>query len=417
MRPAIFEPDINKHKSCFICAIKKIDCLAITLLFFAFLSGGFSLSRIDRNFRELGWLDNVAYWFLLPLLLLASMTLYKNSALNRFEACEKAMYRSFRAFVLSAILLHCYMALSAFWAPVQNIELSIDIFMLSLYMILIQVFLRGEHERKMTLVIEWTFWSGVIYAIGGVLSSGLEAQRMAAFGGGPNVFVRVVGGGLIAGIYLYFVKKRRLVIIALPVLVLAVVASGSRGGVIGLVLSLIVMSILVLPRYFKWRTIFLSAILGYMVFWIGLIAVDTSGVFRIAKERYYNRTIKTQYLSGRDRCFTDAINIFEENMLVGAGLDSFHIHSTSGIYPHNIILHIGAEGGMIGLIFLFGCLFMMVNRWFKPRKEENDFILILCIFYFFTSLVSGGIYDARFTWLYGALYMLPHREELIRVHP
>lgn len=414
MKPTESTPDRQVNKFALIYAISKIDCFAITVLFFAFLAGGFSLSRIDDKFRELGWLDNVAYWFLLPLLLLASMALYKNSVLYRYGSYAKTRPRNFHAFVVSVILLHCYMALSTNWAPSPNMELSADIFLLSLYMALIPIFLRGKNEHKMTVVIEWTFWSGVIYALGGVLSSGLEAQRMAAFGGGPNVFARVVGGGFIAGFYLYLVKERRLVVFALPVLVLAAIASGSRGGIIGLILSSMVMSVFVMPRYFKWRMIFTSTLIICMVIWIGFNIVDTSGVVQIAKERYYNRMIKTQYLSGRDRCFADAVNIFQDNMLIGAGLDSFHFYSKSGIYPHNIILHIGAEGGVIGLIILFSCLLLMVNRWFQPRKAENDFILILCIFYFFSSLVSGGIYDARFIWLYGALYMLPHQGNFIQ---
>jgi O-antigen ligase len=379
----------------------EIDDFAIILLFIAYLAGKFSLSRFDIQFIDAFWLSNIVYWFTLPLVCLAMVLIYK------YNFRWISLPWNYKAIVISIIALYGYMSLSTIWAPFPDIELAIEVCMIPLFVALLHVFLSYRPERQIKLLFLLTFWAGFIYALAGVVLGGHGADRMAVFGGGPNVFIRIVGSGLIASLYLYFIQRKRIAICAIPIMLYAAIASGSRGGLIALLLSLIFLLVFILSRHFTWRTVILMLIVLGLLTYIGYTIILTNEIQSLARDRYYTLTIEKQYLSGRDLSFSQAWWIFLENPLVGAGLGGYISLSSYAIYPHNIVLHLAAEGGMLGLMPLFFISILMVRRWFQPRSAEHGIALTLCILYFISSLASGGLYDSRFIWFYGIIYMLP----------
>ena len=78
-------------------------------------------------------------------------------------------------------------------------------------------------------------------------------------------------------------------------------------------------------------------------------------------------------------------------------------------YPHNLILEIAAEGGVIALLLFSLIIFVIIKRWFRPKTLENNFTFLLALLFFFASMFSGSIYDTRFMWIFLTLYMLENK--------
>lgn len=398
--------NLTSHKTPMSHQRQTINQLGIVVLFVAFLAGKFSLVRIDDRFEYLGGIAYVAYWFVPPLLLLVLLSL--NWSRYHMPVLAPALSRSFGAFALSTSILNIYMALSSAWAMYPDIDLANQLLLVVVLLAVTCLFLRWGTEKQLNLILIITFGSGLVYAAGS-LAGGLDVGRLAAFGGGPNVFVRVTGSGLVAGLYLFFAQRKRFVIWAFPVLLLAALGSGSRGGAIGLAVSVLFVALFVLPLYYRWRTIFWVGIVLIISAWITYSLIRDSELMRTIWLRYVVLT-EQGYLAGRDIRMSAAWYLFLDRPWIGAGLNGFKSATGFPDYPHNLLLQVASEGGILGLIPLLIGLVLLIYRWFQPRSVEHDFVLAICLLYFVASQISGQIYDARFAWFYGLAYMLPKRQ-------
>ena len=385
---------------------QTINHLGILVLFVAFLAGKFSLTRISDYFENLGLIAYVAYWFVLPLLLLALLSLKWDGLHISISAPVSS--HIFGAFALFVSLLNIYMALSSVWAPYPDPDSVSQLLLAVILVAFAYVFLRWGAEKQLSLILILTFASGLVYAIAG-LADGLDGGRLSAFGGGPNVFVRVVGSGFVAGLYLFFSQRKRFVIWTFPVLLISALGSGSRGGAIGLIVSALFVALFVLPRYYQWRTILGTVIILAMLAWIAYGLIRDSDLMMTIWTRYVVFS-EAGYFSGHDIRMLAAWYLFLDNPWIGIGLSGFRAATGFPDYPHNLFLHIASEGGILGLIPLSACLVLLIYRWFQPRSAEHDFALAICLLYFVASQISGQIYDARFVWFYGLAYLLPKRQ-------
>ncbi len=97
--------------------------------------------------------------------------------------------------------------------------------------------------------------------------------------------------------------------------------------------------------------------------------------------------------------FQHGLNAFKENPVWGLGLGGYGpyaYHVDENVYPHNIIIEIGAELGVIGLaIFVLGMIyvFRLSRRLIKFSHMQIYFTLFL--FVTLNYLKSGGLIDAR----------------------
>lgn len=105
-------------------------------------------------------------------------------------------------------------------------------------------------------------------------------------------------------------------------------------------------------------------------------------------------------LHGRESFTSVAMRGFWSSPIWGKGLNSFHYY-TGRIYPHNIIVQLLFEGGLI-LFGLFSTLFTVaVNKLFKS-KNANDmiafvFLTPVCFVYY---LMSSNVWRSPLFWIY-----------------
>jgi len=260
--------------------------------------------------------------------------------------------------------------------------------------------------EKIEFTLCLVFLAALVYALGGWIGGNID-ERSAAFGGGPNVFVRVVSSGLLVSYYLWITTHQFRWLIPVPLLAAAMLGSGSRGGILAFLIAFVFTLLITGARITLSRTIAACAVIAGLaiLFWILFVDQDYSAYLY---ERFVVVTVGERYLSTRDEFLWNAWQTIQSNPVWGVGLDGYQ-QTFKGYftYPHNLFLQAQAEGGIIATLLLLSALLAAAIRWHLTKTVEAKLALGLAIMYLIASQFSGGIYDARFVWFFLALYMFP----------
>lgn len=223
--------------------------------------------------------------------------------------------------------------------------------------------------------------------------------RLSAFGGGPNVFGRVVGFGAIAAVGLVAMRRGRAL---LPVVALAllagVVMSGSRGAMLATALGLV---IVLVPSLRSFVTpLGIVAVLAGLGTFAVLFGDRVRAVFQ---ERVVYLTFEQGYTSGRGVLTDTAVTMANDSPVFGNGLGSFgRWIGQPENYPHNLVLQVVTEGGLLGLLLLLGSLvpaFVVMARSFTRSAEVRTMVGLTALV-LVASLFSGDYFDARLLWAF-----------------
>lgn len=309
-----------------------------------------------------------------------------------------------------ATCLFAYLALTAFWAPhlSQVGERLIDLAVLATLVIVIVSVSAPDPRKAGRVVLLAVFASGLLYAAAGLLIGDTDAQgRTVAFGGGPNVYVRVVLLGILAAVALTVVYRRVVFLLPIPVLAGAALLAGSRGGLLAALATAVVFVVFFFRRL-TWRSLAGTLV----IIAAGVVAVPTlmpEASAAVLEERFaVGQLVAQDEYSGRPDLFAQALHIFYSQPLIGGGLDSFYAHfgiSQDLGYPHNLILEVAATGGLIGLALLAG--FTVSVLWSAHSQArlspEQIALLMAAVFIGAASMTSGDFYDTRFLWVFAVL--------------
>jgi O-antigen ligase len=312
--------------------------------------------------------------------------------------------------LLWAMCLFGYLAMTAFWAPHGALiaERLTDVGALALLVVVTASITAPDPAKAMRVVLAAMFFSGVLYAAAGLLIGDTDAQgRTVAFGGGPNVYVRVVLLGILAAVALTVVYRRRIFLWPIPVLATAALLAGSRGGIIAALATAAVFIVLFWRRV-SWRGAAAAvAVVGSALVVVPILLPDSSTA--LLSERFaLDQLIAQDEYSGRPDLFTQAIEIFRDQPVTGGGLDSFYaifgISQDLG-YPHNLVLEVAATGGLIGLALLAGFVLSVLRsaRSQVRLSAEQVALLTAAVFIAAASMASGDFYDTRFLWIFSLL--------------
>lgn len=245
--------------------------------------------------------------------------------------------------------------------------------------------------------------AGYVYLVGGLLGGAGEGQRLSAFGGGPNVFVRVLVLGALSAVALSVLQSNKwFPFLAVPLLVGAML-SGSRGGVLAAVLVGLAALPGVLKRVGARRLFGSAVVLGAAGLYFWRLLPQSSLDF--LHERFVVQTLQGRYTSGRDEITLKALQAFEEHLIAGMGVGSFEAANgagTPGLHAHNLFLSSAAEGGTVGVALLVLALFVPIwsTLRIRPLAPEAWLLLLSALFILLASLFSGDYYDTRFMWIY-----------------
>ncbi len=251
--------------------------------------------------------------------------------------------------------------------------------------------------------IWWLFvMAGVVYFVAAVIQGAGALGRFSAFGGGPNVFVRVLSLGAIAALALGVQRGRnRWVLLLAPILAIGALLSGSRGGFVAIGIVVLV-ALVPIVRRLRWKaTIALVAVMVLGAWTFARLLGDAQ--LQLMYVRFIERPLTAGDFSMRDVLADSALRLFASHPLAGAGVgavaDSLSFRG-EGYYAHNLVLATAAEGGMVGLTLLIGAVGGLVAAALRRRPLPSDvlFCLLGAAYVFVASLFSGDYYDSRFGW-------------------
>ncbi len=227
----------------------------------------------------------------------------------------------------------------------------------------------------------------------------------------PIYLARSSADGLMIAIYVILVsrnpKLRLLALGVLPMLFAAMIAAGSRGPVLAFLFGLVILVALSATGA-RARRRLAQVVAGLLIATI-LVPVIIPGS---AAGRALSAIVggaSGLSSNGRTQLWSQAFTLFGQHPLFGIGTGGFSGLNVES-YPHNILLEVAAELGLIGLVVLVGFLVTSLTRLISTwrvawREEKLDAAVLIALF--LTALVnaffSGAIQDNHEIWLWAGL--------------
>jgi O-antigen ligase len=207
------------------------------------------------------------------------------------------------------------------------------------------------------------------------------------------------------------VRTRLLICLALAPVAICFVSSGSRGPVIGMTVAL--------PSVLLWRAA--SPIVARRLAW-AIVAVSALAVVAVvtlvppeATQRSLSIFQTTQEAGNTSRflLWHEAIQAFASSVphtLVGVGTGGYAALSQYGAnYPHNLVVEVGSELGILGLIALAAFVISVVARLLGLLSRGGEdagwsgLLLTLFMFSLVNAQFSGDVPYNADLWLWGGL--------------
>ncbi|MHA1988983.1 MAG: O-antigen ligase family protein [Promethearchaeota archaeon] len=104
-----------------------------------------------------------------------------------------------------------------------------------------------------------------------------------------------------------------------------------------------------------------------------------------------------------------SLEIFSDNPVVGVGMGGFSSFHSIELYPHNIILEVMAEGGIVGLL-VFSALFVVL---FKLIYRYSLLAFVFLLFAFWLAMFSKEISSQITLWIGIAFTGLVRNREMV----
>jgi len=368
------------------------------------LVGGFSLTRIESGFEELGVFAEARYsiGFLLTLAMLGPIAIRRPPVVGR----------SVWAWIGLVVSLHALVATSTLWSqelpagsgPILDIALLVVVLLLAVF-----IFGRSP-ESGIHVLLKGAVVASVVLMTVGIVVSGQIVGELTQFGAGGIGVARLYGLAIIAAIYLWQKGESKFWVAAVPVCLTGAMLSGSRAAVLGVILTTcLLVPVVVRSSKRAAAMLFIVIAVASTVIFTTTTGMEASELFWSTMwlgDRSDSPGLDALYFADRDRFLSESWELFKEYPVWGAGYGSF-AQVSDVAYPHNLLLSITVDTGMVGLL-LFGAIAMLlVRRWFRVRSLQHTFAAMAGFFYFICSMFAGSYYDARLMWLFLLLYILP----------
>ena len=238
-------------------------------------------------------------------------------------------------------------------------------------------------------------------------------NRMATLGGGPIVFARWMGFGIISLLFLPVKIKNRYKYSLILIFFILALASGSRGPMLALFLTSLVYVFLNFNRVIVKISLGVCLLVSVLLFsGLGKEMSKIGGLDRV----FMNVAKKggsSQSTSTRTNLAIGSFILLQHYPLgVGAGnwqAVSNEIRPTHLMpleYPHNLLLEVACEYGvqallllLLLLIFVFHLSFRKMMQYRRDKTSLYPLLFYLFLFLFLNSLISGMLNDSRLLFI------------------
>lgn len=242
----------------------------------------------------------------------------------------------------------------------------------------------------------------LIYSIGGFQAvSEIRNGRLLIFGENPNSVSTRMALAFILLVYmiidnpLKLGKFRFLFILLLPSLFLFIIASGSRGSFLAMVLGIIILTMF--SKINKKIKLILVGLSSIFMIWVFSYIQNTALGDRFGAD---------DVSAGRAEIWRNAITIFFDYPLgVGHGgylqemMNNFHSNRDT----HNLFIYILICGGIFGFLLYMSFLKDLFLKALNSLKRKNSLSIILFFFLFFIMAKTGGVLTYLILWYFLAV--------------
>lgn len=334
---------------------------------------------------------------------------------NRFMRREAVLFtpsaRVFAAFV-------AWIFLSGFWATDRTAAYTMVFVVFQLWLFYVMTGNLVVDRATLRLVL-------LAYVIGCVVASvwamrnyadqayATNLQRVSAVDDmNPNDFARLVGFGLLAGVYILFDSAsrwvRQLVLVALPVLFVGLALSKGRGAWLAFTVALLVMFALVR----KTPRVYTAAGLVVLVLGGTVVAGIRAGYFDDNFSKRFEDTA-----SGKDPTAQRAdiwkvgLALFRDNPVAGVGFDNFHVRFNdylSSVHtdvfpgfnkdPHNVFLSVAGETGIVGFAIFMAFIGILVRAIVRAPPSWGRAVAAGFVVFTLVSAFSGTDHIRKWFW-------------------
>lgn len=386
--------------------LNTIDMSAKTINSWIFLFFSCALLAIGRVYDERLEIAEINLGIFLSVIYLVSVIFMLFSIKKTILSKSKVLFYSF---YLLALLMTPILWL-VFDVTDYGFEKAINFWLI---VIPISVVIAEKYERKDVLntfyiLLAVTCLLALLSFFGPSITERADG-RMTVLGGGPIVFARWMGFGIITLLFLpvkiKYIYKYSLILIFF----ILALATGSRGPILGLFLTGFVYVFLNFNRVIVRISLGVFLLISVLVF---------SGVEKqIAKLGNSKRVFMNISKKGGSKQSTSTRNnlaigsfLLLQNYPLGVGAGNWQLitnklsptHLMPLEYPHNLVLEVACEYGIptvLVLLLLFLYVFhLSYHKMIKYKNDKTSFyplLFYLFLFFFFNSLVSGMLNDSR----------------------
>ncbi len=378
----------------------KIKKVALLFLLLTFLSGTFTLNRLN-----LGVQIEVRYIIFFMFILIYLLNGKKGDL-------KRGIIKKPLIFFLMTVCFYVFVsAISLFYTV--NPVLATGKFMTLLFLVLLllgTLFMAQSMRPSEFFNFTSIFFIiiGAFYAMPVIASVLSGASRGDVNLSGPNVTTRIFFFATCASFYRYSLNKNNLYLTAVLFFLASIILVGSRGGLVGAVFTITLMLVIkiLFARKVKVNNTLTFRKLLLIPLCITVIYFIYEPVKRVFMERFVGVTFDGDkvYTSGRDIIYFDAIEMIKEKPLFGHGIDSFTL-STGHVYPHNLLLEMMVEIGLIGALIFIVFLLYSILFIFKLKKSPLFILSGFPLYMIIVQMFSGEFYDFRYFFLWSIPFL------------
>lgn len=384
------------------------NALSLEVLFTLFLFAG-----IYKGWEPLSWMPDLTAVFAILLTLAALSSVYKNSLVDRRAIVLVCLWLIFIIYAIS----------SSFWSPSQEYVLEKIIKLISVVLLsgaVPAILISRSKQRIARLFFAILGFAGIVAVAALVEFAKSPGGNLEPFNAGYLLVGRVVGFGFLISLYLTVFELRsetnRIIGgLATTVFGIVLIASGGRGPLVAAILSAVVLvAIAVIARSDLSRGAILCSgfVAGGVTSFVG-VGLATLGVMPKTIKRLYKLVTgqRTASFGTRLEYYEEAIYQWSSSPMIGVGLGGWPLEYGLGDargYPHNIVLELASELGLIGLLlFALPITYVLYNLRPVPKRLLNPLpalMTTLFVYMLINASVTGDITDNRYLFAIVGLF-------------
>lgn len=357
--------------------------------------------------------DNIDLYLPMPILIIYLFFIFFGLTVFFFKENVKIELQ-LRLPQLSSLLLLAVLVFGYFYSTDSSYAVRKIVFYILFNLALVFVpLIFSKDQNRIQSICYWIYTLGLILSIIATILA-INTPQFIRFHASENInpiwLARSLGISAIFSFYIIINLKRRffklLVIISNIAFIFPMIRSWSRAPIIGLLGSLILLLFLQPKIKKKSKVLF-----GTICLIIGLLFLYTTSN-QIA-DRLRTPLSEEWSAAFRFLAWYKAWSYFVQSPLLGIGTGSFKLDLpfTPFHYPHNLILEMACENGVLGLfiiiLFLSATLILGIRTIQKAfHFKEKQLAIVLFVAFIYTvwnAMFSGDISSNESVWLFAGL--------------